>query len=179
MVRLGVKAVGRAVGHRRKEGCTGGRDAGRSEDHAARDLLEGGNRSRDRDQLGEGEGGRRETGGRLSGFGQGDLDQEAAAVAVVAESLAPKFEDPARSPALELGLLGDLGARGGDEAVGCMLQQPVVGGLLVLLGGLLLGGGRLLGPAVVVISSGLLLDEEACCGCCCSCCCCCCCCCWF
>ena len=106
------------MGHRRKEGCTGGRDAGRSEDYPARDLLEGGNRSRDRDQLGEGEGGRREAGRRLGGLGQGDLNQEAAAVAVVAESLAPKFEDPARSPALEHGLLGDLGAEDGDEAVG-------------------------------------------------------------
>ena len=85
MVRLGGEAGGRAVGHRRKEGNDRGSDAGRSEGDPARDLLEGGNRKRRRDQFGEGERGRRETGGRLGGLGHGDLDQEAAAIAVVAE----------------------------------------------------------------------------------------------
>ena len=135
MVRLGGEAGRRAVGHRRKEGDNRGSDAGRSEGDPARDLLEGGSGERRWHQLGKGKSGRRETGGWPGGVDQRELDEEAAAVAVVAEPLVAKFEDPARSPTLELGLLGGLGGRDGDEGVGRVLPQPVVGGLLELLRG--------------------------------------------
>ena len=133
-----------------EEGRDRGRHTGRSESDSAGDLLQGGNRRRDGKQLSEGELCGREAGGWLGGLGEGKLDDETAGVPVVPEALPAQLEDPARSPALELGLRRHFGRRHRDEAVRRVLLQPVAGGqsalssvvlllLLLLLGRLLLG----------------------------------------
>ena len=103
-------------------------DAGWGEGDPTSDLLERGYRRRLGDEAGEGEGGGREAGGREDGLGEGDLDTEAAAVTVVTEPLASRFENPAGTPPLEFGFLGDLGIGDWDEGVGGVLPQPFGGG---------------------------------------------------
>jgi len=138
-----------------EEGRDRGRHAGWSEGDSAGDLLQGEDRRRLGDQAGEGELGGRKARGRLGSLGQGDRDEEPAAVPVVPEALDAEFENPPRPPALELGLGRDLGVWDRDKAVGGVLAKPVVRGLTGGTGLLLLG--RLL--LVLLLLLGRLLQR--------------------